>query len=156
MSSILQVLFAFPAFQTRYGRLGDHAETCTVALPAGCFECQMRKIADGLLSGRHSVFKLSHKSDGNQAATVISQVGIRPVAFKALVGRDNFMFSTTTQQDASMFFLHLLNIMRQDERKRTRGTTAYMHLCSPSSVELTLLLKWLLLDANQLRFSHSV
>ena len=84
MPSILQTISAFPSLQRRYGHLGDHAEICTIALPANCVECQMRKIADGLLSGRCA--RISHETkSGDQAATVVSQ--IPPVAFKTLLGR---------------------------------------------------------------------
>jgi ubiquitin carboxyl-terminal hydrolase 5/13 len=116
MSSILQTIFAFPAFQSRYGHLGDHAETCTIALPADCVECQMRKIADGLLSGRYA--RISHQSEsGDQTATVVSQTGIRPVAFKTLLGRGHPEFSTMKQQDAEEFLIHLLDMLRREERK---------------------------------------
>ena len=113
MSSILQTIFAFPAFQRRYGHLGEHAETCTIALPADCVECQMRKIADGLLSGRYA--RISHQ--GDQTATVVSQTGIRPIAFKTLLGRGHPEFSTMKQQDAEEFLIHLLDVLRREERK---------------------------------------
>ena len=114
MSSILQTIFAFPSFQSRYGHLGDHAEICTIALPANCIECQMRKIADGLLSGRYA--RISHHSkSGDQAATVVSQ--IRPVPFKTLLGRGDPEFSTMKQQDAEEFLIHLLDMLRREKRK---------------------------------------
>ena len=68
MASVLQTLFSLPAFQERYYRRSSpdlsqeyvsenatiHWETCNQALPADCLECQLLKLADGLLSGRYS------------------------------------------------------------------------------------------------------
>lgn len=68
MASVLQTLFSIPAFQDRYYRRPSpdlsqnyasesaavHWATCSQALPADCLECQLFKLADGLLSGRYS------------------------------------------------------------------------------------------------------
>jgi hypothetical protein len=68
MASVLQTLFSLPAFQERYYRRPSsdlsqdyvsekasvHWATCGQALPADCLECQLFKLADGLLSGRYS------------------------------------------------------------------------------------------------------
>jgi ubiquitin carboxyl-terminal hydrolase 5/13 len=68
MASVIQTLFSLPLFQIRYYGKGPsgtsfayvsptaaaHWENCTQALPADCLECQMYKLADGLLSGRYS------------------------------------------------------------------------------------------------------
>lgn len=68
MASVIQTLFSLPTFQIRYygeksfatrstyvpPKAIAHWENCTQGLPADCLECQMLKLADGLLSGRYS------------------------------------------------------------------------------------------------------
>jgi len=68
MASVLQTLFSLSQFRHRYygevnagttqryvpERASTHWIGCTQPLPADCIECQMFKIADGLLSGRYS------------------------------------------------------------------------------------------------------
>jgi len=56
MASTLQSIFMIPAFRERYyATIAQHWETCNETIPATCVDCQMHKIADGLLSGRYSV-----------------------------------------------------------------------------------------------------
>jgi ubiquitin carboxyl-terminal hydrolase 5/13 len=123
MASVLQTLFSLPAFQTRYNTLSQmHALACNVALPADCVECQMHKIADGLLSGRYShpanytgnpsTSELQHTSP-----TPLFQEGIRPAGFKALIGKGHEEFSTMRQQDSEEFFTHLITVLRRDMHK---------------------------------------
>jgi ubiquitin carboxyl-terminal hydrolase 5/13 len=56
MASVNQVLFALPPFQQRYAapRAVQHWIGRTKSLPASCLECQMVKLADGLLSEQYS------------------------------------------------------------------------------------------------------
>jgi ubiquitin carboxyl-terminal hydrolase 5/13 len=82
----------------------------------------MHKIADGLLSGRYShpanysgkpsVLGLQHPSP-----TPVFQEGIRPVGFKALIGKGHEEFSTMRQQDSEEFFTHLITVLRRDMHK---------------------------------------
>lgn len=69
MASVLQTIFALPEFKERYYALEseDHAEICPEPLPADCVECQMRKIADGLLSGRYTNPAPSHINASSHA-----------------------------------------------------------------------------------------
>ena len=54
MASVLQVLFALPHFQQKYHAPAEHhLSVCQAAKPADCFQCQMSKLALGLLSGRY-------------------------------------------------------------------------------------------------------
>jgi ubiquitin carboxyl-terminal hydrolase 5/13 len=124
MASTLQSLFALPAFQERYYAAGEsalsqHAQTCPKS-PADCIECQMLKMADGLLSGRYSV--PSARPSHHQISTspsltdtrdepqdeAIFQDGIKPAMFKALIGKDHEEFKTMRQQDADEFLKHLI------------------------------------------------
>ncbi|KIJ98331.1 hypothetical protein K443DRAFT_680854 [Laccaria amethystina LaAM-08-1] len=126
MASVLQTLFSLPEFQTRYGSLfRDHSASCTIALPADCLECQMHKVADGLLSGRYShpapyaSGTPSHPSDPLQhpSPTPVFQQGIRPTSFKALIGKGHPEFSTMKQQDSEEFFTYLVTTLRRDLHK---------------------------------------
>lgn len=126
MASSLQSLFSLPSFQERYlTSFYTHTTTCTNPNPASCFECQMAKIADGLLSGRYSVPRQFDDDDAEPGYTptaeeskpkVVFQEGIRPSMFKALVGKDHAEFSTMRQQDAGEFLAYLLEVIRRSSR----------------------------------------
>ncbi|GAA5941060.1 ubiquitin-specific protease UBP14 [Sporobolomyces koalae] len=121
MASSLQSLFSLPVFQDRYlTSFLTHVPTCTNPNPATCFECQMSKIADGLLSGRYSIPSSSNSTadDSSAAPTPVRfQDGIKPSMFKALVGKDHSEFSTMKQQDAGEFLNHLLEYIRRSSKK---------------------------------------
>ncbi|KAI9436861.1 ubiquitin carboxyl-terminal hydrolase 14 [Lactarius indigo] len=133
MASVVQVLFSLPDFQKRYASpvAIEHWTTCTVSLPATCLDCQMHKLADGLLSGRYShprptadVQQLP-PSAGAEATPPppVFQEGVRPASFKALVGRGHAEFATMRQQDAEEFLTHLLTALRRHAHgARARGT----------------------------------
>ncbi|KAJ7709528.1 hypothetical protein B0H17DRAFT_228731 [Mycena rosella] len=118
MASVLQTIFALPAFQARYfspSATTEHAAQCPETLPADCVECQMRKVADGLLSGRYS-----HPAHGSSSSSVdapVFQEGLRPTGFKALVGKGHEEFSTMKQQDSEEFLGYLVTVLRRDAHK---------------------------------------
>ncbi|KAJ4482457.1 hypothetical protein J3R30DRAFT_3656495 [Lentinula aciculospora] len=128
MASILQVVFALQEFRKRYyalesTRAQDHAETCPEPLPADCVECQMRKIADGLLSGRYAVPSPSDAitSSGAEATDPIAttfQQGLKPSTFKSLIGKGHPEFSTMKQQDSEEFLGYFVSVLRRDWKKR--------------------------------------
>ena len=108
LASILQCLFSLPDFQHRYHHPG--ALPPVVQEPAEDLETQLRKLADGLLSGRYShpdtdVFSSEH------SAEIPSQKGLAPAMLKHLVGRGHEEFSTARQQDAFELLLHLLKLV---------------------------------------------
>ncbi|KAM7197585.1 putative ubiquitin carboxyl-terminal hydrolase [Rhypophila sp. PSN 637] len=94
LASILQCLFDIPAFQKRF-----NLPAAQVPKPAEDLETQLRKMADGLLSGRYS----------KPEPSSIYQKGLTPAMFKHLIGRDHEEFSTTRQQDAYELMQHLLD-----------------------------------------------
>ena len=108
MASILQCLFSMPAFQNRYyhpKELPPMSQT-----PAEDLETQLRKMADGLLSGRYSypdsdVIALEHSPE------IPYQKGLAPAMLKHLIGRGHEEFSTMRQQDAFELLLHLLKLI---------------------------------------------
>ncbi|KAH0565883.1 hypothetical protein GP486_000713 [Trichoglossum hirsutum] len=108
MASILQCLFALPVFQERYYHLSDALPVAES--PADDLETQLRKLADGLLSGRYS------RPDSDIIASehtleVRYQRGLAPSMLKALVGRGHKEFASMRQQDASEFLLHLFKLI---------------------------------------------
>ncbi|KAF8837566.1 ubiquitinyl hydrolase [Paxillus ammoniavirescens] len=140
MASVLQTLFSLHSFQERYyGRqpLGvspnyvsetasAHWVTCSQSLPADCLECQMFKLADGLLSGRYSkphteqppVDPLAHPAPEHTPW----QAGLKPAGFKALVGKGHAEFATMRQQDAEEFFGHFVTVLRRFNHQASGGT----------------------------------
>ena len=74
-----------------------HLQSCNQD-PGKCLQCQLAKIADGLLSGRYSTPTISESGE------VQGQDGIAPGMFKALVGRGHPEFSTMRQQVCTILF----------------------------------------------------
>lgn len=104
LSSIVQCLFSLPDFKERYYRPNE--EPPFTQSPAEDLETQLRKLADGIHSGRYS------RPDTNVIASpdspeVPHQKGLAPAMFKHLIGRGHEEFSTMRQQDAFEFILHL-------------------------------------------------
>jgi len=104
LASTLQCLFSTQAFFQRYFLQEDPP---AVADPAQDLETQMRKMADGLLSGRYS--QPTDRQEGDQVQKV--QKGLSPSMFKSLVGKGHEEFSTMRQQDANEFCLHLFKLI---------------------------------------------
>lgn len=116
MASVVQTLFSLPSFQKAYyPSASEHWEKCTEPLPADCVPCQMHKLADGLLSGRYSIPSATqeHPPLSHDSPTPVFQDGVRPVGFKALIGKGHEEFSTMKQQDSEEFFTHLLKVLRR-------------------------------------------
>ena len=112
LASILQCLFSMPEFQSRY-YLPDQPPPDT-ANPAEDLETQLRKSADGLLSGRYS------KPDSDVIASEYSseiphQKGLAPAMLKHLIGRGHAEFSTMRQQDAFELLQHLLKLVTRSQ-----------------------------------------
>lgn len=108
LNSTVQCLFALPEFQQRYYHPDQPPPSTN--LPAEDLETQMRKLADGILSGRYS-----HPDDNVHAVPdtpeVPHQKGLAPAMFKHLIGRGHKEFSTMRQQDAFEFLLHLFKLI---------------------------------------------
>lgn len=112
LASILQCLFSMPEFKTRY-YLPDQSPPDT-ASPAEDLETQMRKVADGLISGRYSnpdtdVIASEHSSE------IPHQKGLAPAMLKHLIGRGHEEFSTMRQQDAFELLLHLFKLINRSQ-----------------------------------------
>lgn len=112
LASTLQALFAMPEFAERY-YLPDEAPPVTPQ-PAEDLETQLRKVADGLLSGRYSKPD-SDVITSEHTPEVPHQKGLAPAMLKHLIGRGHAEFSTMRQQDAFELLLHLLKLMSRSQ-----------------------------------------
>ncbi|KAI0314538.1 ubiquitin carboxyl-terminal hydrolase 14 [Amylostereum chailletii] len=125
MASVLQSIFSLRPFQQRfYATVQQHWASCTESLPATCLDCQVHKIADGLLSGRYSRPRTSEDPKpveglAHDSPTPVFQEGIRPAMFKALIGKGHEEFSTMRQQDSEEFLTHFVTVLRR--HFHTRG-----------------------------------
>lgn len=104
LSSIMQSIFSVAGFQNRYYRPLEEPPLCEA--PGQDLETQLRKLADGLMSGRYSRpdFRLSVAA--NDTPETAHQKGLAPAMFKYLIGQGHEEFSTMRQQDAFEFLLH--------------------------------------------------
>lgn len=109
LASVLQCLFDLPAFQKRYYETND--DLPIVNDPAEDLETQLRKIGDGLLSGRYSKPDPGAAAVSGQDPTTVHQRGLAPAMFKHLIGRGHPEFSTMRQQDAFELFQHLFKLI---------------------------------------------
>lgn len=112
LASTVQALFSMPEFAERYYLPDQHLPQ--TPQPAEDLETQLRKVADGLLSGRYS------KPDSDVITSEDTpenphQKGLAPAMLKHLIGRGHAEFSTMRQQDAFELLLHLLKLMSRSQ-----------------------------------------
>ena len=115
IAAVLQILFSLPEFVKRYheGSM-KHMIECT-KFPPECFQCQIAKIAYGLCSGKYSQPKKHKKimfegqSKEEEDKEYYYQTGICPRMFKTFIGKGHPDYSTAQQQDASLYFVYLLD-----------------------------------------------
>ncbi|CAG8947321.1 unnamed protein product [Penicillium salamii] len=108
LSSIMQSIFSITGFRDRYYHPSE--EPPISPAPAQDLETQLRKLADGILSGRYS--RPDPRSVPSVDATEAAhQKGVAPAMFKYLVGQGHEEFSTMRQQDAFEFLLHLFKLV---------------------------------------------
>jgi ubiquitin carboxyl-terminal hydrolase 5/13 len=112
LASTMQCLFALPQFQKRYYL--PESDLPTVDDPAQDLETQLRKVGDGLLSGRYSRPDPDvQSSDGS--TNVAYQKGLAPAMLKVLIGKGHPEFSTMRQQDASELLLHVFKLITRSQ-----------------------------------------
>lgn len=110
LASVLQCLFSLPEFQKRY--LRSEGSTRAASKPAEDLETQLRKVADGLLTGRYSKPDTDIFTSENMPE-VSYQKGLAPSMLKVLIGKDHEEFSTMRQQDSFELLLHLLKLINR-------------------------------------------
>jgi len=122
IASVVQVLFSLPEFIGKYYEgYKKHVADCVNFSP-DCFMCQMCKIAYGLSSGAYSQPKKHKKilykgqSEEEKNKDYFYQDGIKPQMFKAYFGKGNPDYSTSQQQDASLYFTYLLDKIQRQEK----------------------------------------
>jgi ubiquitin carboxyl-terminal hydrolase 5/13 len=125
LASVLQALFSMPEFEQRYLRYDEAASL--PQKPAEDLEIQLRKLADGLLSGRYS------KPDSDVAASgdvedVPHQRGLAPAMLKHLIGRGHAEFASMRQQDSFELLLHILKLI---SRSQQSSQGAYSDISDP-------------------------
>jgi ubiquitin carboxyl-terminal hydrolase 5/13 len=114
LASTLQCLFDLPQFKERYYLPG--AELPDVEDPAQDLETQLRKLGDGLLSGRYSY--PDPNSQGSKDPTEVAfQKGLAPAMLKVLIGKGHEEFSTMRQQDAFELLLHVFKLITRSQHK---------------------------------------
>ncbi|CAK7201366.1 ubiquitin C-terminal hydrolase Ubp14 [Sporothrix eucalyptigena] len=115
LASILQCLYDLPSFQKRYSVVSQ--DLAGIRDPADDLDTQLRKLGDGLLSGRYSkpdadVTVNEHANTGAGGdVPVPHQKGLAPAMLKHLVGRGHEEFSTMRQQDAFEMLQHLIKLI---------------------------------------------
>ncbi|PMB65381.1 Ubiquitin carboxyl-terminal hydrolase 14 [Beauveria bassiana] len=109
MASIMQCLMDMPALRDRYYRPND--DLPIVDDPAGDLETQLRKVADGLWSGRYSKPDPALTNENG----VAHQKGLAPAMLKHLIGRGHEEFSTMRQQDAFEFLQHIFKLITRSK-----------------------------------------
>lgn len=109
LASTLQCLFDMPSFQQRYYNIQD--DLPVVDDSAADLETQLRKMADGLLSGRYS----RPDADAASESGVTHQRGLAPAMLKHLIGRGHAEFSTMRQQDAFELLQHLFKLITRSQ-----------------------------------------
>lgn len=108
LASVLQCLFSMPAFAARYYHPKEPPPSAP--LPAEDLETQLRKVADGILSGRYS-YPDTDVVASEDSPYIPHQKGLAPAMLKHLIGRGHEEFSTMRQQDAFELLLHLLKLV---------------------------------------------
>ncbi|KAK8921317.1 Ubiquitin carboxyl-terminal hydrolase 14 [Platanthera zijinensis] len=122
MSSTMQVVFSTRSFIARYYAEQNlkSAFELAPADPTLDLNMQLTKLGFGLLSGKyssptHEVEELGHSKG---ASSVAKQEGIPPRMFKTVIAASHPEFSSTRQQDALEFFLHLLDQVEQTHARK--------------------------------------
>lgn len=110
LASIIQCLFDMPSFKERYYRFND--DLPITQDPAEDLETQLRKMADGLWSGRYSKPDTDAPSDSH----IVHQKGLAPAMLKHLISRGHEEFSTMRQQDAFEFLQHLFKLISRSRQ----------------------------------------
>lgn len=109
LASITQCLFDLPSFRDRY--FLPNNDMPIVDEPAADLETQLRKLGDGLWSGRYS----KPDADIHSECQVNHQRGLAPSMLKHLIGRGHEEFSTMRQQDAFELLQHLFKLISRSK-----------------------------------------
>ncbi|KAG7456899.1 hypothetical protein MATL_G00240820 [Megalops atlanticus] len=134
LGTVMQVLFSIPEFQRTYvgnlQRIYDYSPLD----PTQDFGTQMAKLGHALLSGQYSKPPVKSElieqvmKEERKALDWHQQKGVSPRMFKALVSKDHPEFSSIRQQDAHVFFLHLINLVERSSSGSENPSDAFRFL----------------------------
>jgi len=113
LNSVVQTLFSTAQVKERYFDVAANIFKTAPQDPASDFATQMAKLGEGLLGDRYAAGAAGDDGEGPAAS---SDVCVRPLGFRSLVGQGHPEFSSARQQDASEYFTHLLDTMSRAER----------------------------------------
>eukprot|EP01029_Cantina_marsupialis_P009008 TRINITY_DN2110_c0_g4_i1.p1 TRINITY_DN2110_c0_g4~~TRINITY_DN2110_c0_g4_i1.p1 ORF type:complete len:458 (-),score=93.17 TRINITY_DN2110_c0_g4_i1:301-1674(-) len=109
MASLIQCLVRIPMFSEKILSESDAHENSCKNLPATCFQCQIGKVMNALLT-------LDNHSDGSACCCV------RPTQFKLLAANGEADFIGGQQQDAEHYYHHFMNFCKENEHYGTDST----------------------------------
>ncbi|KAI8465117.1 MAG: hypothetical protein J3K34DRAFT_473698, partial [Monoraphidium minutum] len=117
MNSCLQVLFSLPELVPRYVAAAPSIFRTAPQEPANDLLTQLAKVGVALVEGRTGAPPPPPAAMDTDAATADAPRvrSVRPLAFKALVGRGHHEFSSARQQDAAEYWGHLLDLAARAE-----------------------------------------
>ncbi|XP_065340224.1 ubiquitin carboxyl-terminal hydrolase 5 [Cloeon dipterum] len=124
MNSVMQVVFTIPDFVSKFlenrQAIYDEMARVDTANPVEDFNCQMAKLAEGLLTDKYAVPPVVDEATNDAIFE-----GIKPQMFKNLIGKGHADFSSKRQQDAQEFFLHLVNVLERSNMNQVNPTECF-------------------------------
>jgi ubiquitin carboxyl-terminal hydrolase 5/13 len=109
LNSVVQCLFAIPEWAEAYAAPAQREAIFGACSgdPTQDFFTQLAKLGAGLCCGDYSA--PPPPADAAAAAGQPDEQGVRPKIFKMLVGKGHAEFSSSKQQDAQEYFIHLID-----------------------------------------------
>ena len=122
LNSIVQVLAHIPEIESKYFSNREQILRTATSEPYSDFILQFSKVVHGLLGSKYvpdnaevKVDTVSMEESKNSQSTLEKYI-MAPRMFKQLVGKGHPEFSTSQQQDASEYFIHLLDFFERNEK----------------------------------------
>ncbi|CAA17049.1 Lys48-specific deubiquitinase Ubp14 [Schizosaccharomyces pombe] len=124
LASTMQSLFSIKEFAIHELNLfNTYNSVCQT--PTTDLQCQLGKLADGLVSGKFSKPSKIGLLNNPSSSILPYQDGLRPFMFKDVVGQGHSEFGTSQQQDAYEFLLYLLGKIRKSSIAKTDITKIF-------------------------------
>ncbi|GMH39787.1 hypothetical protein BSKO_07685 [Bryopsis sp. KO-2023] len=120
MNSLMQTLWMVPATRERYVDKAMQLFRTAPENPANDVTTQMAKMGIALIKGRTGNPPKEGKMevDSDESCAGDSDMwSVKPQFFKTIVGRGHREFSTMHQQDASEYFMHVMEVLDKTEEK---------------------------------------
>ncbi|XP_059469989.1 ubiquitin carboxyl-terminal hydrolase 5 [Neocloeon triangulifer] len=123
MNCVMQVLFTIPDFRSKFLEQRQAIFDDLVrnsANPVEDFNCQMAKLAEGLLTDKYAVQPVADETTSD-----ITFEGIKPQMFKTLMGKGHPDFASKRQQDAQEYFLHIVNLLERSSHNHVNPADCF-------------------------------